>query len=414
MNAEKPALDTFGQEYARIAFGVERHAPGFIDAYLGPEDVRATFDREPAPSPLELVEAASVLLAQVPNLPANQTRKTYVTKQLTAMHAMARRLGGEDIPYREEVRLLFDIEAHSTPEATFDEAAVDLDQLLPGEGSVAERMTAWRASYIVTPDVARTLVGVILPELRGRTSALVDLPQRETVEIQFVSDQPWSGYNWYLGEAHSRVDINTDLPIYAYRLTNLLAHEAYPGHHTEHALKERLYRDHGYAEFAFQLLNTPECVVSEGIATTAEEMIFEQDELISFQRGRVYSVAGISGDPEREIAIAAAVQRLRAVASNAALLLHEDQASEAEVVEYLRRYGLTTEAEAGQRLRFIADPLFRAYIFTYHVGYDLVHSWIDGVSEEERMRRFRTLLTEQVYPSQIATWSDGATDGSAP
>src|SRR4029453_13990141 len=125
-----------------------------------------------------------------------------------------------------------------------------------------------------------------------------------------VSDQPWSGYNWYLGGGHSRGDINTDLPIYAYRLTNLLAHEAYPGHHTEHAAKERLYREDGYAEFAFQLLNTPECVVWEGIATTGEKMIFAPDELIRFQRDQVYAAAGIAGDPEREVAIAAAQRTL--------------------------------------------------------------------------------------------------------
>ena len=50
-----------------------------------------------------------------------------------------------------------------------------------------------------------------------------------------VQDQPWSGYNWYLGNGRSRVDLNTDLPIYAYLLTDLLTHEGYPGHHTEHA-----------------------------------------------------------------------------------------------------------------------------------------------------------------------------------
>ena len=35
-----------------------------------------------------------------------------------------------------------------------------------------------------------------------------------------------------------------------------------------------------------------------------------------------------------------------------------------------------------------------------------------SASDEERLRRFRTLLTEQVYPSQIAVWSEGANHGS--
>jgi hypothetical protein len=412
LDAGKPAFDAFGDEYARLAFGIERHAPGFIDAYLGPEDTRAAIESGPAPPPEELVVAARELLAQVPELPASETRQGYVAKQVEAMLTIARRLAGEELPYREEVRLLFDTEPTPTPESTFDAVATELDHLLPGDGPVSERMIAWRASYAVAPEVARRLVDVILPELRARTSSIIELPEGEAVEIRLVRDQPWSGYNWYLGDGRSRVEINTDLPIYAYRLTTILAHEAYPGHHTEHAAKERLYREDGFAEFAFQLLNTPESVIAEGIATTAEEMIFSPDELIRFRREQVYPAAGIAGDPEREIAIGEALETLRAVPGNAALLLHENQADEDEVVSYLRRYGLTSEAEARQRLRFIADPLFRAYIFTYFVGYDLVSSWLRGASTEERALRFRTLLTEPVYPSQIAAWSAGTSEAS--
>jgi hypothetical protein len=131
-------------------------------------------------------------------------------------------------------------------------------------------------------------------------------------------------------------------------------------------------------------------------------MVFAPQELVRFRRDRVYPAAGISGDPEREIAIAAARRELASVPGNAALLLHEEGRDEAEVVAYLRRYGLSTDAEARQRLRFIANPLWRAYIFTYHVGHDLITRWLDAAPGEERAARYRTLLTEQVYPSQLA------------
>jgi hypothetical protein len=231
------------------------------------------------------------------------------------------------------------------------------------------------------------------------------LPDGESIAVRMVRDRPWSGYNWYLGGGRSRVDINTDLPIYANRLTDLLAHEAYPGHHTEHALKERLYVNEGYGEHALQLINTPECVISEGIATVAEGMIFPPDELARFHRGRVYPAAGISGDPEREMAIGVALGQLRPVAGNAALLLHEEGRSAAEVSAYLRRYGLSTEAEARQRLRFMCDPLWRAYIFTYHAGRDIISAWLGDTEGAERQRRFRTLLTDHVSPSRIVAWT---------
>jgi hypothetical protein len=402
----RPALDEIGREYAGLAFGIERHVPGFIDAYLGPKETRAELDVDPAPDPARLIAETGTLLERLPEADIPETRRAYLAKQLVAMQTVVRRVAGEEIPYREEVRLLFDVEPRATPGATYEAAVADLDRLLPGDGPVAERMITWRQAYTISPETARRVVDLILPELRERTAAIVELPTGEGVEIRMVRDEPWSGYNWYLGAGRSRVDLNTDLPIYAYRLTDLLAHEAYPGHHTEHTLKERLYTEEGLGEHALQLINTPECLISEGIATVAEQMVFTPEELVRFRRELVYPAAGIAGDPEREAAIGAALRALRSVAGNAALLLHEERRDPEEVVAYLQRWGLSTAEEARQRLRFLADPLWRAYIFTYHVGYDLVTRWLDAApGAEERRQRFRTLLTTQVTPSRIVAWA---------
>jgi hypothetical protein len=401
----KPPLDAIGREYARLAFGIERHVPGFIDAWLGADEERTALEPEGTPEPAALLASARAFLDLIASLDAPDGRKGYLRTQLVAMATTLRRLGGEPIPYREEVRLLFDVEPAPAPESVYDTAIANLDALLPGTGPVAERMIAWRQAYTVSPDTARQLVDVILPELRARTERIVDLGGDGGIEIWMVEDKPWSGYNWYLGDGRSRVELNTDLPIYAYRLTDLLAHEGYPGHHTEHALKERLFTEQGLGEHSLQLINTPECVISEGIATFAEQMIFTPEELVRFRREVVYPVAGISGDPEREVAIGAALRALRSVTGNAALLLHEEGREAEEVVAYLQRYGLSTEAEARNRLRFIADPLWRAYIFTYHAGYDLLSAWLSTMTDEERRASFRMLLTEQVYPSQIAWWT---------
>ena len=93
---EKPELDAFGREYARLSFGIERHVPGFIDAYLGPDDVRAALDPESPPTPDALVTAARELLARIPSLNATESRKGYLTKQVEAMLTVARRVAGRN------------------------------------------------------------------------------------------------------------------------------------------------------------------------------------------------------------------------------------------------------------------------------------------------------------------------------
>jgi hypothetical protein len=266
-------------------------------------------------------------------------------------------------------------------------------------------MQRWKRQFEIPVDRARLAVETIMDEARARTAKLVTLPEGESVEIAFVSDKPWTGYNWYLGNARSLVEINTDLPIRANDLLNLMAHEGYPGHHTEHALKEiRLYHERGYGEHSIQLINTPECVISEGIATLAESMIFADGGGERWQAEHIWAPLGVDADPELEARIGNAQGVLRSVGGNAALLLHAEGRPEDEVVRYLMEYGLATEEEARQRLRFIADPLWRPYIFTYHVGRDLLARWLDEawINDETRESRFVRLLEEQLTPSAIA------------
>ncbi|HEY8446204.1 MAG TPA: hypothetical protein VIL01_03785 [Thermomicrobiales bacterium] len=398
-------LDTLSREYVALAFRIERLFPGFVDAYFGPPELKEEAEREEAPSPESLLERAQALAEAIETADLIETRKDFLAAQVRAMITVCRKLRGETLDYRDEVRGMFDIEADKTPEAVFEGAIAEIDELLPGDGDVRERMLAWRSSYVVPVETARTLIDTIAEEARKRTQSFVELPPGEEVEFAFVSDKPWSGYNWYLGNYRSRVEINTDLPIHAHELTGLIAHEAYPGHHTEHSLKERLlYREQGYGEHTIQLINTPQCVISEGIATLAETIIFPGDSGPQWQAEQLYPLAGLTGDPEREARIARARRALQAVSANAALMLHVEGKSESEVLAYLQQYGLRSEEQARHNFRFISDPFWRAYIFTYHAGRDLLGRWLEAVPVIDRPGRFRLLLVGQLTPSAIRSW----------
>lgn len=401
------ALDPIAHAYLSLAWGIERLLPGFIDSYFGPEEVK-TAALAAAPEPRDLLRQAEALAGSIAGSRFPDDRKAFLAVQTRAMAATSRKLAGEALAYEDEVRQLFDVEPARTPEETFGVAIETLQTLLPGDGPVNERMAAWRRRFEVAPEQARPLIDLILAEARQRTAAFVDLPEVEEIEITFVSDKPWSGYNWYLGHGRSRVEVNTDLPLRANALLPLICHEGYPGHHAEHALKEiRLYRERGYGEFAAQLIHTPEAVVSEGIATLAETIIFPGEEAANWTAEVLYPAAGIAGDPEREARLDRANRALRAVGANAAVLLHAEGRPEDEVVAYLTRYGLATEEEARHRLRFIADPMWRAYIFCYHAGRDLLARWLDTADASTRLPRFRTLLTEPVSPSLVGGWIAG-------
>ena len=144
-----------------------------------------------------------------------------------------------------------------------------LDALLPGPGTLAERYAAYRRADECPPDRLDGLVRDLSSALRDVVRTGYGLPDGETVEYQIVTDEPWSGFNYYLGGFRSRVAINADLPHRLSQLPDLVAHEAYPGHHTEHCRKERgLVGAGGRLEHTVFLVNTPSAWSPRGWLTS--------------------------------------------------------------------------------------------------------------------------------------------------
>ena len=115
---------------------------------------------------------------------------------------------------------------------------------------------------------------LLTEELRRRTQELFGLPEPEGVELRLVHDEPWLAFNYYLGELRSRVVFNTDLPWLSIDLFDTIAHELYPGHHTERVLKESLLvRERGWLEESALFVGTPQALFAEGIAMLAPEIV---------------------------------------------------------------------------------------------------------------------------------------------
>jgi len=393
--------DRVGQAYVELALRIGRHAVGFVDAYFGPPDYKASIDTELLRPIAALQDDARHLRQAIAQTEMDAQRRDFLSKQVTAMDMVLRRLAGEDVPYAQEVQACFDIAPARVPESQFDQALRELDALLPGKGDLPARQLAWKRQFELPNDRVLALAETALAEVRRRTRAILELPPGESMELELVSGQPWSGYNWYLGQARSRIQINTDLPVRADYLVNLMAHEAYPGHHTECAIKDdRWYRQARRLENSIAPLLSPECLIAEGIATVAQDVIFpDKAELAAWLREVLYPQAGIQVDTDLQLRLATAGEKLGGVSGNAAFLLHADRRPDDEVVEYIRHYSLNTEEEARRSLAFISSPLYRAYTFTYFYGRRLLK---DAFAVGGMLDVFRWVIREPVTPSAVA------------
>ena len=269
-------LNDFGQAYLRLALEINKHIDGYIETFLGPTDFRARIEAEDKKSPQALLDDLARLREMIPV--GDPIRYRYIEAILCAMDCSLRILNREEFEYFDEVHRLFDIRPRLVNEALFTKAHRELDSLLPGSGSVSNRLDAWRKLYEIPKDKLLDLVELAHRETRERTRAFVNLIEGEAVEMSLTSGQPWLAYSKYIGNAQSRIEFNIDVPFSALDLAELIAHEAYPGHHTEGQLKEKaLFYGKGFAEHGILIMHSPAAVIAEGIAMTAAEIIFPGD-----------------------------------------------------------------------------------------------------------------------------------------
>jgi hypothetical protein len=394
----------WGGRFVKLALAVDEHLPGYVDAYFGPEEWKVQAKQQGKLPLSDLTDQTHQLATDV-SLADDMSaqRREYLASHVIAMQMSLRLLAGEKVSLADEVEALYDMRPAWKDEANFEEAHRLLDQVLPPGGSLKERTRAWERSLEISLERVKELLPTIVRKLRTLTNQKFGLPEGESFTVQFVSNQPWNAYNWYLGNFRSRIELNTDLPTRVSFLPILMAHEGYPGHHTDLTIKEKvLVQELKYFEFTVNLIKTPSAVMAEGIATTARETILTDDELEEWFREELLPIAGMDHiDPKRILAIGKAGRKLNGIDGNAAFMLHDQRKSKAEILRYLQNYGLSTEKEAEHTINFISNPLYRSYIFTYHMGYDLLDELFQHV---DRDRYFRRLIEEPVTPGRVRQW----------
>lgn len=409
-------LDELAGEYVHLALAIDRHDPGFVDAYAGPPDWR---EEALAGDPVALPELAAridrlqtALAGEDPLL----TRVAFLSAQTRAFATRMRMLQGEQLPFSEEVEGLYGHIPRWYPQEALDEVHRQLAALLGvrSERDLAARLQAWEARFVVPRDRILPLFQTAAEVCRERTQSFLPIPADERLELALVSEKPWGAYNWYQGGGVSRIEINTDLPRRADDILHYVAHEAYPGHHTELTIKDRvLASGEGWVEFTVYPLYSPQSFIAEGGADLGVEMIFAPGEQQEYYRREVLPAIG---RPDEDAALMLGVLRLKGLldhaTGNAALMLFERGASEDEVAAYLRRWALMTPAQAAKKLSFI--QAYRGYVFNYRVGYELVRDFVTGgeASWENQRERYRFLWTSHVTPGLLRHWLAPVGDGS--
>jgi hypothetical protein len=394
-----PETPDLVRRYLELGLALGRHVDGFVDAYYGPEELAQRAAAGPPRPPGALEEEARRLLVDLDNGAGagdvEPGRRRWLAAQVEGLRTSAAILTGRPVGYSDEVAACYGVRPRRIEEDELAAAHRALAAALPGSGPLAERYITWREAQAVPPEKLRPAIASLAEDFRERTGRLFGLPDGEHVEFDLVTDEPWAGFNYYLGDLRSRVVINVDLPVLSTALAHLVAHEAYPGHHTEHSRKEAgLVRRRRHLEETIFLVGTPQCLLAEGLADLGLEVLLGRrpEPVVASHLHPL----GIRYDAQVVAAVADAGEALARVRGNAAFLLHEDGAGVDDVIDYVARWALLPRARAEKAVQFLTDPTWRAYVTCYIEGMPLCRRFVRGEPE-----RFARLITEQLIPADL-------------
>ncbi len=379
------------------------HDADWVDAYYGPQAIRDEVKSE-AKTVATIHDEASTLQAAVaatavPRERMLALRRNYLIEQLGALITKAEMLQGKKFPFDEEARRLYGVVPPRREDAFFAKAIADLERELPGEGTLGQRVEAYRSRFQIAPDKVDAVVRAALQECRARTLQHIKLPAGEDFTLEYVKNQPWSGYNWYKGNFTSLIQINTDLPVTISRPLDLACHEGYPGHHTYNVLLEKnLVRDRGWIEFTVYPLNSPQSLIAEGTGNYGLVVAFPGDERMKFDRDVLFPLAGLDPSEAERYHRVNRLTGALSYASNEAARRYLDGEMTRDVAKaWLVANALSTPERAEQQIKFAER--YRSYVINYNFGQDLVRAHIEKSSD--RWKTFEELISTPMLPSDL-------------
>jgi hypothetical protein len=408
----RTGLDAVADDYLLLQLTIGEKEAGYIDAYYGPEEVKARAVTEaPGQSLAGLSQravglrdrAAAFADPQDATLSLEQRRARFLVAQLTAAITRLQMLQGEKLSFQDEAQGLFGVRPETPALETFDPLIAQIEKLVPGEGPVWQRLESFRKQFDIPADNLKPVMDAAIAECRKRTLAHIPLPDSERFDLSLVNDKPWGAYNYYLGDYRSKIEVNTDLPVRLDAAIDYGCHEGYPGHHVYNALLEReLVNGRGWREFTVYPLYSPQSLIAEGSANYGIDLAFPGDEAIAFDSEVLAPLAGLpAGDIARFVELGEMTKQLRPAQYTIAARFLAGQISEPQAAALLQRYQLVSPERARQSLRFIKT--YRSYIINYGLGQDMVREHVEraGPSQAARWARMKTILSEPTLPADL-------------
>jgi len=401
-------LDAIATDYVHLTLEAGEREEGYVDAYYGPKAWAAEAKAKPRDI-ATLRKDARALAQRLKSVSAksltadDRQRQRYLAAQLKAAETKLAMMAGVKLPFADEAEGLFAVRPTLQPLSAYDPVLAKVAAMVPGEGPLWQRVDAWQNRFIIPTDKLEPVMRAAIAECRARSAAHIAMPQQERFELEFVTGKSWSGYNWFKGDAHSLIQVNTDLPVRIDRAVDLGCHEGYPGHHLLNMLFERnLALAKGWVEFTVYPLFSPQSFIAEGSANAGIDLAFPGPQRTAFEATTLYPIAGL--DPAQAAAYGRLLDLLHQLSGarmTIAAMYLDGKVDRAAALDLIQTYQLISRKRAEQSLSFTEN--YRSYVINYGLGQDMVTADLAraGRDQQARWRRMEAIISQPILPADL-------------
>lgn len=401
-------LDGIATDYVHLTLEAGEREEGYVDAYYGPKewaDEAKARPRDVATLRQDARALAERLAAVKPSTLTSddRVRQRFLAAQLKATETRLAMMAGVKFSFADEAEGLFAVRPQLKPLSAYDPLLKKIEAAVPGDEPLWQRVDAWQNRFVVPADKLEPVMRAAIAECRARTVAHIALPQQERFELELVTGKSWSGYNWYKGDAHSLIQVNTDLPVRIDRAVDLGCHEGYPGHHALNMLLERnLARAKGWVEFTVYPLFSPQSFIAEGSANAGIDLAFPGAERARFEAESLYPIAGL--DPAGAVAydkLLTLLHELAGARMTIAAMYLNGEVDRAAALDLIQKYQLISRKRAEQSLSFTEN--YRSYVINYGLGQDMVTADLTkaGRDSKARWKRMEAIISQPTLPADL-------------
>ena len=348
--------------------------------------------------PDRIVDTARNVKALVKDFPGREG--LYMNGMIDAFEMFARILAGDNVPYKEAIRVMQQVELHPVPEDQFERLKEAADRSLSElgyKGKVGEKVRAWLEETALPGEKVSAYSEDLIrlaKEITEKKGIVTMAPGDGIDAVKTVRDVFWSGNSKYLGGFRGQLTFNIDKPWSVPTFANILCHEAYPGHQAFYShwddlyLQGKLPLEGSFYSTAGNPANpmfegSPEC----GLHFLGWDDFRVDTPEISEKQKKIYAAGRDVLDLQR-------MYQMQAV-----YMYFVEEAPKEDCVQHMLKDGIMKLIEAENTLRFATHPVQKYYYPSYYYGHWLVYELYEAMPEEKKFEFFR-LLYDRPHTSE--------------